>query len=70
MRADINLQSYSPSLDCLLCKHTNGLTESYRCHRGDLNCKGRLHVSLGNIIVIGKHGGHDESPVGLEVSTF
>lgn len=49
---------------------SNGLTESYRCRRRDLNCKGRIHVSLGDIIAIGNHGGHDESPVGLEVSTF
>jgi len=47
-----------------------GTTKSYRCCRRDINCKGRIHVTLGEIRVMGCHGGHDESPTSVEVSTI
>lgn len=48
----------------------SGTTESYRCRRRDTNCKGRIHITLGEIGVMHGHGGHDESPTSVEVSTF
>lgn len=45
-------------------------TQSYRCRRRYLNCKGRIHITLGEIRVINGHGGHDESPTSVEVSTM
>lgn len=45
------------------------VTKLYRCRRRDLHCKGRIKVSREGVIeVTGDHGGHDESPVGIEVS--
>lgn len=37
----------------------NGATESYRCRRRDINCKGRIHITLGEIRIMNGHGGHD-----------
>lgn len=48
----------------------SGTTQSYRCRRRDINCKGRIHVTLGEIRVMHGHGGHDESPTSVEVSIF
>lgn len=44
------------------------ITKYYRCRRRDINCKGRIHVYNGEILLKGNHGGHDESPVDVEVS--
>lgn len=44
------------------------ITKYYRCRRRDLNCKGRIHVKNGTVLVTGIHGGHDVSPVEIEVS--
>jgi len=46
----------------------NDTTKSYRCLRRDINCKGRIHVTPGEIRVVNGHSGHDESPTNLEVS--
>jgi len=45
----------------------NKITKYYRCRRRDINCKGRIHVNNRHVLVKGTHGGHDESPVGVEV---
>lgn len=45
----------------------NGITESYRCRWRDLNCRRRIYITGGYIVVRGIHGGHEESPSGIEV---
>lgn len=60
----INHEGFQYVFDKIL---SNGITESYRCRRRDLNCKGRIHITGGNIMVRGVHGGHEESPSGIEV---
>jgi len=45
------------------------VTKLYRCRRRDIHCKGRIMVGINGVIeVTGNHGGHDESPVAIEVS--
>lgn len=44
------------------------VTEYYRCRRRDIQCRGRINIRNGVIEVTGDHGGHDESPIGVEVS--
>jgi len=45
------------------------VTKLYRCRRRDIHCKGRIMVSINGVIeMTGNHGGHEESPVGIEVS--
>lgn len=46
----------------------DNIKKYYRCRRRDLNCKGRICITNGDIKVTGMHGGHDESPVEIEVS--
>ncbi|CAI6353601.1 unnamed protein product [Macrosiphum euphorbiae] len=43
----------------------NDTTKSYRCRRRDINCKGRIHITPGEIRVENGHGGHDESPTSV-----
>jgi len=45
-------------------------TESYRCRRRDISCKGRIHITQGEIRVVIGHDGHDESPTSVEVLFF
>jgi len=44
------------------------VTQYFRCRRRDISCKGRLHIKDGVKFVKGNHGGHEESPVDIEVS--
>lgn len=44
------------------------VTKYFRCRRRDINCKGRIHIKEGLIFVKNNHGGHEESPVDIEVS--
>lgn len=46
----------------------DNITRHYRCRRRDINCKGRIHVNNGDVLIKGTHGGHDGSPVDVEVS--
>lgn len=47
----------------------DNVTKLYRCRRRDIHCKGRIRVCINGVIeVTGNHGGHDESPVAIEVS--
>ncbi|KAL5246078.1 hypothetical protein ACI65C_013486 [Semiaphis heraclei] len=47
----------------------DNITKYYRCRRRDLNCKGRIHVRNGVVLVKRIHGGHDESPVDVEMAS-
>ncbi|KAF0724082.1 MULE domain-containing protein, partial [Aphis craccivora] len=48
----------------------DNVTKLYRCRRRDIHCKGRLRVCINGVIeVTGNHGGHDESPVAIEIAS-
>ncbi|CAI6377779.1 unnamed protein product [Macrosiphum euphorbiae] len=47
----------------------DNITKYYRCRRRDIHCKGRIHVNNQHVIVKGTHGGHDESPVDVEMAS-